>query len=88
MKQGWIDDKRLAQTPHEKLQRLKDLADSTDRSDRARQMQILTSLIKKPGHLQLDFTPQELDTLMTVLKEYASPAELQLLSRAMRMFQK
>lgn len=88
MKQGWIDDKRLAEISHDKLLRLKQLADSTDQSDRTRQMQVLTSLIKNPKSLQLSFTPDELDSLMRVLKEYASPAELALLARAMRMFQK
>ncbi len=88
MKQGWIDDKRLADIPHEKLEQLKNLADATDREDRTRQMQTLTALIRQPGSLQFHFTPQELDTLFWVLKEYASPAELALLSQVMRKFQK
>lgn len=87
MKQGWIDDKRLAEIPREKLERLKYLADSTDATDRARQMQILTKMIKNPASMKLNFTQKELDLLMSVLKEYASPKELALLSRAMRMFQ-
>ena len=87
MKQGWIDDKRLAESPREKLERLKYLADSTDATDRARQMQILTKMIKNPASMKLNFTQKELDLLMSVLKEYASPKELALLSRAMRMFQ-
>ena len=48
MKQGWIDDTRLAEIPREKLE----------------------------------------DLLMSVLKEYASPKELNMLSQAMRMFHK
>lgn len=87
MKQGWIDDKRLAEIPREKLERLKYLADSTDATDRARQMQILTKMIKNPASMKLNFTQKELDLLMSVLQEYASPKELALLSRAMRMFQ-
>lgn len=88
MKKGWIDDQRLAGIPREKLERLKYLADSTDATDRTRQMQILTSMVKNPGSLKLNFTKSELDLLMSVLQEYASPKELALLSQAMRMFQK
>ena len=88
MKQGWIDDKRLADIPREKLNQLKNLADATDRADRNKQMQTLTALIRQPKSLQFHFTPGELDTLFRVLKEYASPAELALLSQVMRKMQK
>ena len=46
MKQGWIDDKRLADIPREKLNQLKNLADATDRADRNKQIQTLTALIR------------------------------------------
>lgn len=88
MKKGWIDDPRLADIPRTKLERLKDLADSTDATDRSRQMQILTTMIKNPKSLKLSFTRTELDLLMSVLQEYASPKEIAFLSQAMRMFQK
>lgn len=88
MKKGWIDDPRLTDISREKLERLKYLADSTDATDRARQMKTLTAMIKNPRSLKLDFTKSELDLLMSVLQEYASPKELALLSQAMRMFQK
>ena len=88
MKQGWIDDARLAEIPREKLERLKYLADSTDATDRTHQMQILTAMIRNPDRLKLNFTRKETDLLMSVLKEYASPKELNMLSQAMRMFHK
>ncbi len=85
MKSGWIDDKRLKDISREKLERLKALADSTDATDRSRQLQLLSTMIKNPAGLRLNFTSGELDTLMTVLKEYASPKELALLAQGMRM---
>ena len=88
MKPGWIDDQRLAQIPREKLNRLKSLADATDQTDKAKQLQTLSTMIRQPKSLQLDFTPVELDTLIFVLKEYASPAELALFTQVMRRFQK
>ena len=88
MKQGWIDDDRLTSIPREKLERLKYLADSTDATDRTHQIQILTAMIRNPDRLKLNFTEKEIDLLMSVLQEYASPKELAMLSQAMRMFQK
>lgn len=88
MKPGWIDDQRLAQIPREKLNRLKSLADATDQTDKAKQLQTLSTMIRQPKSLQLDFTSEELDTLIFVLKEYASPAELALFTQMMRRFQK
>lgn len=88
MKQGWIDDDRLTSIPREKLERLKYLADSTDATDRTHQIQILTAMIRNPDRLKLNFTKKEIDLLMSVLQEYASPKELAKLSQAMRMFQK
>lgn len=87
MKEGWIDDPRLANVSREKLEHLKALADSTDATDRHKQMQFLTSLVKNPKKLHLNFTKEEFDIMMPVLQEYASPKELALLSQAMRMFQ-
>ena len=88
MKQGWIDDDRLTSIPREKLERLKYLADSTDATDRTHKIQILTAMIRNPDRLKLNFTKKEIDLLMSVLQEYASPKELAMLSQAMRMFQK
>ena len=88
MKQGWIDDDRLTSIPRAKLERLKYLADSTDATDRTHQIQILTAMIRNPDRLKLNFTKKEIDLLMSVLQEYASPKELAMLSQAMRMFQK
>ena len=88
MKQGWIDDDRLTSIPREKLERLKYLADSTDATDSTHKMQILTAMIRNPDRLKLNFTKKEIDLLMSVLQEYASPKELAMLSQAMRMFQK
>lgn len=88
MKQGWIEDKRLAEIPREKLERLKYLADTTDATERTHQIQILTAMIRNPERLKLNFTKNEIDLLMSVLQEYASPKELAMLSQAMRMFQK
>ena len=88
MKQGLIDDKRLADISREKLERLKYLADSTDATDRTHQIQILTAMFRNPDSLKLNFTKKEIDLLMSVLQEYASPKELAMLSQAMRMFHK
>ena len=88
MKQGWIDDERLKDIPREKLEHLKELADSTDAKDRTHQMQILAAMIRNPKMLNLSFSKKELDLLMSVLKEYASPRELAMFSQAMRMFQR
>ena len=88
MKQGWIDDDRLTSIPREKLERLKYLADSTDATDRTHQIQILTAMIRNPDRRKLNFTKKEIDLLMSVFQEYASPTVLAMLSQAMRMFQK
>lgn len=88
MNANWVNDPLLQKIPARKLVTLQAMIGQADKKSRQELISYVMQMAKNPSHLPISFTPEEKDTLLTVIQKYASPQETAILSKAINMMQK
>lgn len=88
MNANWVNDPLLQKIPARKLMTLQAMIGQADQKSRQELMSYIMQMAQNPGQLPLSLTPEEKQTLLTVIQKYATPKETMIISKALSMMQK
>jgi len=76
-KPKWMEDPAVHHIPQEKLDFLSNLVDGGQGKNQKEIMMYFMTAMKKAQSAGLSFTPSEIQTIITTIKKYSSPEELE-----------
>lgn len=85
---NWKQDERIRHIPQEKLDFLQKLVFEMDTIGPKERLPFLLALASRAKKEHISFDPDEVNTIITVLKENSSPDEIQKMDKIIKMFQK
>lgn len=80
----WMKDPSVAHIPKEKLEFLGELASGGRGKSQKEMFPYIMTLMKKAKEKGLTFTPLEIQTIITAIKKYSSPEELERMDEIMK----
>lgn len=81
----WMRDKALSHIPHSKLEFLQIMLFESRKLKQEEMLPFFMSVIKISREKNITFTEKEMDSILEVLKEHASPGELKRINQIMQM---
>lgn len=85
---SWKQDERIRHIPKEKLDFLQKLVFELDGIGPKERLPFLLALANRAKKENISFSPDEVSTIIAVLKENSSPEEVQKMDKIIKMFQK
>ena len=76
-KPKWMEDPAVKDIPQEKLNFLSELVDGGKGKNQKEIMMYFMSAMKKAQSAGVTLTPSEIQTIITTIKKYSSPEELE-----------
>ncbi|MDR2888616.1 MAG: hypothetical protein LBV33_02115 [Lachnospiraceae bacterium] len=87
-KPEWMNDPLVQNIAPEKLEFLQAMVFEGNKMSRDQMMPFLISLAKRGRDKSVTFTDTEMDTVITVLKKYSTPEELDKINKVMALRRK
>lgn len=84
----WMNDPLVANIDKSKLQFLQMLVFESQNLSREQMIPFLMSVAQKGKAQNVSFEEQEIETIITVLRKYASPEEVEKINKLMKMKKK
>lgn len=84
----WMSDPLVANIDKTKLQFLQALVFESQNLSREQMFPFLMSVAQKGKSQNISFDDQEIETIVTVLRKYASPEEIDKINKLMKMKKK
>lgn len=84
----WMQDKALGEIPSYKLEFLQQMLFESKKHSGKELLPFFMSLAAKSRSQNIHFTQEELDTIVPVLKKYASEEEIKKMNQAITMFKR
>ncbi|NLG05318.1 MAG: hypothetical protein GX567_16075 [Clostridia bacterium] len=85
MKEGWRSDNRLEHISPDKLMFLQSLIDKSQTLKENEQLPFLLALAQKAKKNQIHFSSEEMSLIVSILKEYATDAEILRMDQILKM---
>lgn len=82
----WMDDPRIASIPREKLDFLQKMFFESKKLTQKELMPFLMALAGRAKKEKISFEQQEVDMILTVIKENSSPEECKKIDQTLRLF--
>lgn len=83
----WMDDERVSSIPKEKLDFLQKIFFESKKLTQKEQLPFFMALAARAKKENISFTQEEINLIIEVIKEHASPEEIAKINQAIRMFQ-
>ena len=83
----WMDDKRVSSIPKEKLDFLQKIFFESKKLTQKEQLPFFMALAARAKKENISFTQEEINLIIEVIREHASPEEISKINQAIRMFQ-
>ena len=84
---AWMDDERVASIPKEKLDFLQKIFFESKKLTPKEQLPFFMALAGRAKKEHISFSQEEINLIIEVIKEHASPEEIAKINQAIRMFQ-
>ena len=84
---AWMDDSRVSSIPKEKLTFLQKIFFESKKMTQKEQLPFFMALASRAKRENISFSQEEINLILEVIKEQASPEEVQKINQAVRMFQ-
>jgi len=84
---AWMDDDRVSSIPKEKLEFLQKIFFESKKLTQKEQLPFFMALASRAKREKISFSQEEINLILEVIKEQASPEEVQKINQAVRMFQ-
>lgn len=85
---NWKQDERIRLIPQEKLDFLQKLVFELDTIGPKERLPFLLALANRAKQADISFSPDEVSTIIAVLRENSTPDEVQKMDKIIKMFQK
>lgn len=82
----WIEDERLSQIEHSKLQFMEKLVFELHSLEEEKRLPFLLALATKAKKQNISFSEEEANLMITVIKEYSSDEELAKMDQMLKIF--
>lgn len=83
----WMDDERVASIPKEKLDFLQKIFFESKKLTPKEQLPFFMALAGRAKKEHISFSQEEINMIINVIKEHATPEETAKINQAVRMFQ-
>lgn len=84
---AWMDDERIASIPKTKLDFLQKIFFESKNLTQKEQLPFFMALAGRAKKESISFSQEEINMIIEVIKEHASPEETAKINQAVRMFQ-
>ena len=84
---AWMDDERVSSIPKGKLTFLQKIFFESKKLTQKEQLPFFMALANRAKRENISFTQEEINLILEVIKEQATPEEVQKINQAVRMFQ-
>lgn len=84
---AWMDDKRVASIDKTKLDFLQKLVFELEALSQKEKLPFLMALANRAKTEHINFSKEEVSTVIEVIKDYSTPAEIQKMDKILKMFQ-
>lgn len=84
---AWMDDARVSSIPKEKLTFLQKIFFESKKLTKKEQLPFFMALASRAKRENISFSQEEINLILEVIKEQATPEEVQKINQAVRMFQ-
>ena len=84
---AWMDDERVSSIPKEKLTFLQKIFFESKKLTQKEQLPFFMALASRAKRENISFSQEEINLILEVIKEQATPEEVQKINQAVRMFQ-
>ena len=82
----WMSDERIAHIDEEKIDFLQKLVFEIDTLSQKEKMPFLMALAGKARSEHISFSNEEINLLVTVVKDYSTPLEISKMDKLLKMF--
>lgn len=82
----WMSDERIAHIDKEKIDFLQKLVFEIDTLSQKEKMPFLMALAGKARSEHISFSNEEINLLVTVVKDYSTPLEINKMDKLLKMF--
>lgn len=82
----WMSDERIAHIDKEKIDFLQKLVFEIDTLSQKEKMPFLMALAGKARSEHISFSNEEINLLVTVVKDYSTPLEISKMDKLLKMF--
>ena len=83
----WMSDERVSAIPKEKLTFLQKIFFESKKLTQKEQLPFFMALASRAKRENVSFSQEEINLIMEVIKEQATPEEVQKINQAVKMFQ-
>lgn len=84
---SWMDDMRISSIPKNKLDFLQKIFFESKNLTQKEQLPFFMALASRAKRENISFSQEEINLILEVIKEQATPEEVQKINQAVRMFQ-
>lgn len=85
MDANWMQDNELSNISKEKLMLINSFLTDTSRMSQKEMMMFIMNVVKKCKEQNIQFSKEEMEQIMTVVRKHATPDEIAKIDKVMKM---